>query len=156
MRFPPRDTTPQPTTAPPTTPPPTTPPPTTPPPTTPPPTTQPPPTTPPGTPPPVSCRVVWQPNQWSGGFTAEVSITNLGAPVTSWTLTWSFTADQRITNAWNAQVTQSGAAVTARNATWNGTVPQSATVSFGVQGTFGSGNPRPAAFQFNGGTCLAQ
>ncbi|WP_228543508.1 cellulose binding domain-containing protein [Micromonospora sp. S-DT3-3-22] len=106
--------------------------------------------------PPVSCRVVWQPNQWSGGFTAEVSITNLGFPVTSWTLTWSFAADQRITNAWNAQVTQSGAAVTARNAAWNGSVPQSGTVSFGVQGTSGASNPRPAAFQFNGGTCLVQ
>ncbi|MEU7956850.1 PQQ-dependent sugar dehydrogenase [Micromonospora humida] len=150
LRFPPKDTTPPPTTQPPTTPPPTTPPPTTPPPTT------PPPTTPPGTPPPVSCRVVWQPNQWNGGFTAEVSITNLGFSVTSWTLTWSFAADQRITNAWNAQVTQSGAAVTARNVAWNGSVPQSSTVSFGVQGTSGASNPRPAAFQFNGGVCLVQ
>lgn len=146
LRFPPRDTaTPQPTTAPPTTAPPTSSP-----------TTPPPTTTPPGTPPPVSCRVSWQPNQWNGGFTAEVSITNLGFSVTGWTLTWTFGADQRVTNAWNAQVTQSGAAVTARNVAWNGDLPQSGTVTFGIQGTFGTSNPRPTAFQFNGGVCLVQ
>src|SRR3954465_16001014 len=44
-------------------------------------------------------------HQWSGGFTANVAITNLGAPVSSWTLTWSYTAGQQITQAWSATTT---------------------------------------------------
>ncbi|WP_268239687.1 cellulose-binding domain-containing protein [Micromonospora yangpuensis] len=136
LRFPPRDTTPPPTTTPPTTTPPT------PPPTTPPPTTQ-----------PGACEVSWAANQWTGGFTAEVRITNRGAARNGWTLTWSFAADQRVTNAWNAQVTQAGATVTARNVSWNGTLPQGGTASFGLQGTFGTGNPPPDGFRLDGTLC---
>ncbi|KXK60620.1 oxidoreductase [Micromonospora rosaria] len=134
LRFPPRDTTPQPTGSPQTSPPA-------------PPTTQPPTTAP------TSCQVSWTTNQWTGGFTAEVRITNQGPALAGWALTWSFGADQRVTNAWNAQVTQSGAAVTARNVEWNGAVPQGGTASFGVQGSAGSANPTPDAFQLNGTPC---
>src|SRR4051812_19745417 len=31
-------------------------------------------------------------SQWQGGFGASVSITNLGDPVSGWTLTWSYPA----------------------------------------------------------------
>jgi cellulase/cellobiase CelA1 len=36
-------------------------------------------------------------SQWQGGFGAAVTVTNLGDPVTSWTLTWSYTAGQTVT-----------------------------------------------------------
>ena len=52
-------------------------------------------------------------SQWQGGFNADVSITNLGDPLSGWTLTWSYGPGQTATQAWNASVTQSGAAVTA-------------------------------------------
>src|SRR5689334_15196356 len=55
-------------------------------------------------------------SQWNPGFTGNVVLTNLGDPVSSWTLTWSFSAGQTVTQAWNATVTQSGSAVTAKNA----------------------------------------
>ncbi|WBB54740.1 PQQ-dependent sugar dehydrogenase [Verrucosispora sp. WMMD573] len=143
LRFPPRDaTTPPPTTPPPTTPPPTTPPPTTPPPTTPPPTTG-----------PASCTVSWTANQWNTGFTADVRVTNRGAGLTGWTVTWSFSGNQQVTNAWNAQVTQSGRNVTARNAAWNGSLPTNGTVSFGFQATYTGTNDRPTDFQLNGTPC---
>ena len=59
-------------------------------------------------------------SQWQGGFGANVTITNLGDPVSSWTLSWSYGAGQTVTQAWNATVTQSGAAVTAKNVSYNG------------------------------------
>ena len=31
-------------------------------------------------------------SQWQGGFGADVTITNLGDPLTNWTLGWSFRA----------------------------------------------------------------
>src|SRR5688572_4131767 len=47
-------------------------------------------------------------SQWQGGFTGNVSITNLGDPLTGWTLTWSFGAGQTVTQSWNTSLTQSG------------------------------------------------
>src|SRR3954453_17048348 len=70
-------------------------------------------------------------SQWQGGFGANVSITNLGDPVSSWTLTWSFGAGQSVTQAWNTSLTQSGSAVTARNMSYNGSVAANGSVAFG-------------------------
>jgi hypothetical protein len=61
-------------------------------------------------------------SQWPGGFTANVSITNLGDPITSWRLDWGFTAGQTVTQLWNGSFTQSGADVNVTNATWNGSL----------------------------------
>ncbi|MEV4754972.1 PQQ-dependent sugar dehydrogenase [Micromonospora sp. NPDC049559] len=123
------------------------------------PTTRPP-TTPPSTPPltdtppPVSCFVTWQVNQWSGGFTANVTITNRGPALNGWTLTWQFPGDQRVTNAWNAQVSQQGAAVTARNVAYNANIPTNGSVTFGFQASYTGTNTRPASAQLNGATCV--
>ena len=62
-------------------------------------------------------------SQWQGGFGASVAITNLGDPLSSWTLTWSFGAGQTVTQAWNTTLTQSGSAVTAKNVSYNGCGP---------------------------------
>jgi hypothetical protein len=92
-------------------------------------------------------------SQWQGGFGANVSITNLGSPLTSWTLTWSFSAGQSVTQAWNASLTQSGSAVTAKNVSYNGSVATNGTVSFGFNGSWTGSNPAPTSFAVNGVTC---
>jgi hypothetical protein len=92
-------------------------------------------------------------SQWQGGFGAGVSITNVGDPVSGWTLTWSFAAGQTVTQAWNTSLTQSGSAVTATNASYNGSVGTNATVSFGFNGSWTGSNPVPASFALNGVTC---
>ncbi|MEJ3750308.1 cellulose binding domain-containing protein [Actinomycetes bacterium KLBMP 9797] len=92
-------------------------------------------------------------SQWTGGFGASVDLRNLGDPLTSWTLTWSFGAGQRVTQAWNGTVTQSGSAVTARNAAWNGNLPTNGSASLGFNGSWTGSNPAPASFALNGTTC---
>jgi hypothetical protein len=92
-------------------------------------------------------------SQWQGGFGANVSITNLGDPVSSWTLTWSFGAGQTVTQAWNTVLTQSGSAVTAKNMSYNGSVATNGTVSFGFNGAWTGSNPVPTSFAFNGVAC---
>src|SRR5512146_2148709 len=92
-------------------------------------------------------------SQWQGGSGANVSITNLGDPLTSWTLTWSFSAGQTVTQAWNTTLTQSGSAVTAKNVSYNGSVPTNGTVSFGFNGSWTGSNPAPTSFAVNGVTC---
>src|SRR5262245_59765096 len=92
-------------------------------------------------------------SQWQGGFGANVTITNLGDPLTGWTLTWSFGAGQTVTQAWNTTLTQSGSAVTAKNVSYNGSVATNGTVSFGFNGSWTGSNPAPTSFAVNGVAC---
>ena len=72
-------------------------------------------------------------SQWSGGFTGAISITNLGAPVTSWTLGFSFpNSAQKITQGWSAVYTQSGQNVTAASYSWNGSLGTNASTTIGL------------------------
>ncbi|WP_199752880.1 cellulose-binding domain-containing protein [Actinoplanes sp. ATCC 53533] len=100
------------------------------------------------------CQVTYAvSSQWSSGFGATVSLTNLGDPLTGWTLTWSYSAGQQVTQAWNAAVTQNGTQVTARNASWNGNLATNASTSFGFNGSWTGSNPTPTVFALNGVTC---
>lgn len=101
------------------------------------------------------CRVDYRvTNQWGGGFGADVTVTNLGDPVNGWTLTWSFTAGQQVTQVWNATVTQSGAQVTAHDAGYNAAIGTGGTANFGFNGSWNdTSNPAPASFALNGVTC---
>ncbi|GAA3424555.1 cellulose-binding domain-containing protein [Streptosporangium nondiastaticum] len=99
------------------------------------------------------CRVDYTVNQWQGGFTAQVKVTNLGAAVNGWRLRWTFGGDQRVTNAWNAQVGQSGTTVTATNVSWNASLPTGGTADFGLQGTWTAAGPGPADFTLNDVPC---
>jgi hypothetical protein len=93
-------------------------------------------------------------SQWGGGFGANVTIRNLGDPITSWTLVWSFAAGQQVTQYWNTTISQSGAQVTARNVSYNGNLATNATTSFGFNGSWNnSSNPAPTSFTLNGTAC---
>jgi lysophospholipase L1-like esterase len=92
-------------------------------------------------------------SEWSGGFGADVTVTNLGDAVTSWKLGWNLASGQGITQAWNAVVSVAGTAVTATNAGYNGSVATGASATFGFNGTWTGSNPVPSAFTFNGTTC---
>jgi glucose/arabinose dehydrogenase len=92
-------------------------------------------------------------SQWPGGFGADVRITNLGDPLTGWTLGWALAGGQSITQMWNATPASNGGRATATNLGWNGAVPTQGSVSFGFNGTWSGSNPVPAAFTLNGVTC---
>ncbi|MET7817774.1 cellulose-binding domain-containing protein [Micromonospora zamorensis] len=99
------------------------------------------------------CRVDYTPNQWSGGFTANIKVAPGDTAVSSWTVTWTYAGDERVTNGWNATVSQSGSTVTARNASYNGNIPAGGATEFGVQGTFGASGGAPTGFSLNGVPC---
>ncbi|WP_228562700.1 cellulose binding domain-containing protein [Catenulispora rubra] len=101
------------------------------------------------------CRVDYaRTNEWPGGFTANVTITNTGTTgINGWTVSWTFPGDQKITNAWSATTTQNGAAVSATNAAYNGSIAPGANTSFGFQGTFTANDSSPTSFTVNGATC---
>jgi cellulose 1,4-beta-cellobiosidase len=94
------------------------------------------------------------PSQWPGGFTGSVTITNLGDPITSWTLGWTYAdAGQKVVQPWNAAVTQSGTAVTVKNLSYNGAIATGGNTNFGFNGSWTSSNPNPTTFTLNGVTC---
>ncbi|MFI6740418.1 cellulose binding domain-containing protein [Nonomuraea sp. NPDC050451] len=98
------------------------------------------------------CRIDYSvTNQWANGLGADVSVTNLGDPLTRWRLTWTFTAGQKVTQLWNGTVSQSGAQVTVTNAAYNGSLATGASTSFGFNGSWdNAGNPAPTDFAVNG------
>jgi hypothetical protein len=100
------------------------------------------------------CRVSYTvSSSWPGGFGANVTVTNLGDPVSGWRLAWSFTAGQTITQLWNGTHTQSGAQVTVSNAAYNGSIATNASASFGFNGSWTGSNPVPTSFALNGTAC---
>ncbi|ASW52949.1 cellulose-binding domain-containing protein [Plantactinospora sp. KBS50] len=99
------------------------------------------------------CQIGYVPNQWTGGFTANVTVSPGDTAVSAWTVTWTYAGDEHVTNGWNATVSQSGAVVTASNAAWNGGIPAGGSTEFGVQGTMGAGAGAPTGFTLNGVPC---
>ncbi|WDZ87260.1 cellulose binding domain-containing protein [Micromonospora cathayae] len=101
------------------------------------------------------CRVSYTvTSQWPGGFGVDVGLTNLGDPLTSWRLTWSFAAGQVIGQLWGGTVTQSAGQVTVTNASWNGTMNTGAGTQFGFVGSWHNpSNPVPTDFALNGVPC---
>ncbi|KQY24009.1 endoglucanase [Cellulomonas sp. Root485] len=100
------------------------------------------------------CKVEYKiTNQWGGGYGADVTVTNLGDPVSSWTVGWTFTAGQKITQLWNGSATQSGSSVSVASLPYNGSVGTNGKTNFGFNGSWSGSNPVPSTFTLNGTTC---
>jgi len=95
-------------------------------------------------------------NQWSTGFQVALSINNTGtAPISGWTLTWSFANGQTVTQSWNAAVSQSGPNVSVKDMGYNASIPAGGHYNdAGFVGAWnGSTNSAPTSFALNGTTC---
>jgi len=100
------------------------------------------------------CRVDYSVNQWNVGFTANVTVTNLGDPISGgWNVTWTFPGNQQVTQGWSATITQSGANVTATNPSWSTTIATNGTANFGFNASYSGTNTAPATFKLNGTAC---
>ncbi|MFI7021883.1 glycoside hydrolase family 6 protein [Micromonospora sp. NPDC049900] len=100
------------------------------------------------------CDVAYTTNDWQGGFTANITIRNIGDRLTSWTLGFTFPdANQRVQQGWSARWTQSGRNVTAQNESYNGNLATGASTSIGFNGAWSGSNPKPTSFTVNGVAC---
>lgn len=99
------------------------------------------------------CHVTYTVNQWPGGFTANVALTNLGDPLSGWQLEWNFADGQTVTQGWNGVFSQSGAHVTVTNQSYNASLGTNTTVTPGFNGTWTDTNSVPTSFTLNGVAC---
>lgn len=99
------------------------------------------------------CGVDYTTNDWGTGFTATITLHNLGDPVDGWTLTYSYTGDQTLTQGWSGTWSQSGTAVTVASTSWNGTLATGASTQVGANFTYHGTNADPVAFAVNGTPC---
>ncbi|BCJ64031.1 glycoside hydrolase family 6 protein [Polymorphospora rubra] len=100
------------------------------------------------------CDVTYTTNDWQGGFTGNVTIKNVGDPLTAWTLRFTFpNGSQQVQQGWSANWSQSGSQVTATNLSWNGSLGTGASTSIGFNGAWSGSNPKPTSFTLNGVVC---
>ena len=92
-------------------------------------------------------------NSWPGGFQAGITLTNTGAPITSWTLAFTFPDAQQISGGWSGIYTQNGQSVTVANESYNGSLGTGGSVSLGFTGTVGAADAVPGYFTVNGYAC---
>jgi endoglucanase len=96
-------------------------------------------TPPPSSPPPAQLSCAYSvTNSWSGGFQAQVIISNAGSGATSsWAVSWAFPSGQQLSSDWSGVFTQSGANVTVANEPYNGSISpgSSVTIGFTASGT---------------------
>ena len=92
-------------------------------------------------------------SQWQGGFGANVSHHQPRRPHQGWTLTWTFSAGQTITQLWNGMTPSPAATSPSTNAPYNGAIPTGGSTSFGFNGSWNTSNPAPVSFALNGTTC---
>nr|ACY24850.1 Pel10A pectate lyase/pectinesterase [uncultured organism] len=86
-------------------------------------------------------------NNWGGGFTGEIKVTNDTAQTTNnWSVSWQ-EANASVTNAWNATLSGSNP-YTANALGWNATLAPGASAIFGFQANGIAGAPK-----VNGNLC---
>jgi len=91
-------------------------------------------------------------NDWGSGATVNVKITNSGAAVDDWSLSWTFPGNQKITNMWNATYTQSGTSIVVKNTNWNGTISTNGSQTFGFNLSYSGSNTSPGSFTISSST----
>jgi endoglucanase len=90
-------------------------------------------------------------SDWGSGFTAAITVTDSGSSaITGWTLTYTYTGNQTLTDGWSGNWSQSGETITVTNASWNGSLSAGASSSIGANFSYSGTNTAPASV-----TCTA-
>jgi lysophospholipase L1-like esterase len=98
--------------------------------------------------------VAYSMNDWGSGATVSITIKNNStAAINGWTLNWTFSGNQKVTNMWNATYTQNGAGVSVKNVGYNGSIPAGGSATFGFNISYSGSNAKPIEFILNGSVC---
>jgi endoglucanase len=101
----------------------------------------------------VRCSVDYTANDWGTGFTASITLHNLGDRLDGWTLTYAYTGNQTLTQGWSGTWSQSGRTVTVTAASWNAALATGASTQVGANFGYSGTNTAPTSFAVNGDPC---
>lgn len=102
----------------------------------------------------IKCKLQYVMNAWDTGFSVNMTLTNTGTTtISGWTLTFSFSGNQQITQLWNGTLTQTGANVSIKDAGYNATIAAGGYTSLGFNGTYSGMNNPPTIFFVNNQIC---
>jgi hypothetical protein len=76
-----------------------------------------------------------------------VTVTAGNSPINGWTVKWTLSSGQAITQLWTGNLTTGGSAVTVTNASYNGSLAAGASTTFGFTAT---GSPSTPALTCTG------
>jgi sugar lactone lactonase YvrE len=88
-------------------------------------------------------------------FGTAITIKNTGhTPINGWNLSWTWAANQEITESWNSAYTQSGRNAALTNLSSNPSIAAGATLTgMGFNAGYSGNNTAPSAFYVNGTLC---
>ncbi|MEU4514232.1 cellulose binding domain-containing protein [Nonomuraea wenchangensis] len=111
-----------------------------------------------GTPATSSCSVrLTNQTDWASGYVGSLDITNRGAPLNGWTLSFAWPrAWQSLGSGWGAGWTETGSQVKVVNDPASPTLATGATVTVGYVGNYSGPNVLPAVFTLNGTVCRTE
>ncbi|HEY5005175.1 MAG TPA: cellulose binding domain-containing protein, partial [Ktedonobacteraceae bacterium] len=99
-------------------------------------------------------KVNYSVNQWSGGFTANLTITNGSTTaINGWKVVFTFPGTQQVTQGWNGVYAQQGQTVTITNASYNSSIAAGGSVNPGFNASWSGSNPNPTSITLNGVPC---
>ena len=90
---------------------------------------------------------------WPGGFSSTVVVINKGAPVTGWTVRFTFPNGQVIQQLWSGVYQGTGSDVVVSNASWNGNLATNGSALFGFNASGDGPSSQPATATLNGVPC---
>ncbi|WP_084960379.1 cellulose binding domain-containing protein [Thermoactinospora rubra] len=111
-----------------------------------------------GTPASSSCTVrLSNQSDWGNGYLGAIEITNNGAPVDGWTLTFAWPRPwQSLGSGWSGIWTQTGRDVKVVNESYNGSLATGASATVGFVASYSGPNVLPSVFTLNGSVCSAR
>ncbi len=102
----------------------------------------------------IGCNVQYTINQWNVGFSVNINLTNTGTTaISGWTLTFSFSGNQQITQVWNGALTQTGANISIKDAGYNATIAPGNSTGLGFNASYSGVNASPTIFFLNNQAC---
>lgn len=102
----------------------------------------------------IACNVQYMMNQWNVGFSVNINLSNTGTTtISGWTLSFSFSGNQQITQVWNGTLTQTGGNVSIKDAGYNATLTPGASTGLGFNASYSGVNASPTIFFLNNQAC---
>jgi endoglucanase len=89
-----------------------------------------------------ACEVAYQRSTYTGGFTAEITVRNIGTePIKGWTFKFPLDTSATVVEFWNAELLSANGLIAAREKEWNALVRPGGSINIGFRADGTSGTP---------------